>query len=207
MPAIDLLRQRLQQMAALTSVFAIEYGESQFEFHPRWAADEQMGAIKNGSGDELYAHFIPAGGFIKGFAHESEMTPYKKNPPQLWPGLLSSVPPEFQRSINEPAFDMAATTFAIWRLKADAMWSTDDIQFPAGEYRDGSADLLRPLIYTAREFAEWLSENYEVDVENSVVESVFGNQPLFESQLSRLNPSLSLRVLRDAVNETGYPVK
>lgn len=206
MPEIDSLRKRMQQLAALTAVFAIEYGEPEFEFHPKWARREQMGAIKNGSGDELFAHFIPAGCFIKGFAHESEMTPYKKDPPQLWPGLLSSVPAEFQQSLNEPALDMAATTFAIWRLIADPKWSTDDIEFPDNQYADGSFELLQPITYNHREFADWLSENYEVDVDADVVASVFDGQPLSESQLSHLNPSQPIRALRDAIRETGYSI-
>ena len=206
MPEIDSLRKRMQQMAALTSVLAIDYGESQFEFHPKWTRKEQMGAIKNGSGDELFAHFIPAGCFIKGFAHESEMTPYKKDPPQLWPGLFSSVPSEFQRSLNEPAFDIPATTFAIWRLAADPTWSTDDIEFPDNEYADGSSDLLQPITYSHGEFADWLSENYEVDVDAGVVESVFDGQPFSESQMSTLSPSQPMHALRDAVRETGFAI-
>jgi hypothetical protein len=206
MPDIDSLRRRMQQMAALTAVFSIEYGESQFDFHPNWRRNEQMGAIKNGSGDELFAHFIPAGCFIKGFDHESEMTPYKKNPPQLWPGLLSSVPAEFQRSMKEPAFDILSTTFAIWRRSADATWSTDEVSFPDNEYGDGSSELLEPIAYTHRDFTNWLSKNYEVDVDASIVEAVFNGQPLSESQMSKLNPSQSMHALRNAVRATGYPM-
>jgi hypothetical protein len=206
MPEIESLRNKMQQMAALAAVFAVESGEPYFAFYPKWVSKQQMGAIKNGSGDELFAHFIPAGCFVKGFAHESEMSPYKKQPRQLWPNLLSAVPPEFRCSLNEAAFDIPATTFAIWRRTNDSAWSKDDIEYPNRYYADGSSDLLLPFTYTHMEFTEWLSEYFEVEVDVGIVEGVFHGQPLSGSQLKALNPSPSLHALHDAVRQTGYPL-
>ena len=120
LPEIELLRQRLQQMAALQAVFSIEYGTADFEFPPKWARSQQMGAYKNGSEDEVFAHFTPAGCLIKGFAHESLMTPYRTKPPALWPGLFSSVPAEFKSSLKEPAFDSSESLRVPFRHKAGA---------------------------------------------------------------------------------------
>lgn len=206
MPSIEACRKRIQQMAAITAVFAVDYGESQFEFYPRWSKTSQVGAIKNGCGDELFLHFTAGGCFIKGFAHESCMSPYQHSPPQLWPGLLVGIPDVFQSSLKEPAFDMPATTFVIWRLVDDLGWSTANVDFSDDDYKDGSADLLEPLACTHVEFTDWLQENYEVDVDGSIVESVFSNHPLTEEELSVLNPSQPIRVLGDAVHATGYPV-
>ena len=206
LPTIEGLLQRMQQMAALESVFAIEYGESDFAFHPNWGRSEQMGAVKNGSGDELFAHFTPEGCCIIGFAHESSMSPYRTDPPELWPGLLSSVPAEFQASLDEPAFDIASTTFVVWRLASGETWRTDNIEYPADSYGDGSTDLLSRLLLSAFDFAEWLEENYEVDVVGEVVTNVFENQPLSAAQLSALNPDAPIANLRKAVAETGYPL-
>ena len=156
LPDIESVRARLKQMAAIEAVFAIEYGTAVYEFHPRWGGSEQMGAIKDGSGDELFAHFTPAGCFIKGFAHESAMSPFRETPPALWPGLLSSVPTEFKSSVNEPAFDIQAATFVVWRLANAAEWQTGEIEFPSNYYGDGSQDLLPQLVVSSSEFAEWL---------------------------------------------------
>jgi hypothetical protein len=207
MPNIEALRRRMQQMSAITAVFAVDYGESQFEFHPKWSRHEQMGAIKDGGGDELFVHLIRAGCFVKGFAHESEMTPYKKDPPQLWPGLLDGVPNAFAQSLKEPAFDIPATTFVLWRLTDDDAWSTSEIDYCDGEYGDGSTDLLEPFTFTSLQFTDWLAENYEVDVDCSIIESVFNNRALTDAEMTTLNPSQPLRVLRDAVRETGYTIE
>jgi len=206
LPDIESLRQRLQQMAAIESVFAIEYGASQFEFHPQWDRSEQMGAFKNGSGDEIYAHFTQAGCIIIGFAHESAMSPYRTIPPELWPGLLSGVPVEFKESLAEPAFDLANTTFVVWRLSTDTVWRTATVEYPNDEYGDGSHELLSHFIYTEKQLAEWLADNYEVEVDTAIVASVFQNRPLTNLQLSTLNPDTKTNKLRQTVAETGYPL-
>ena len=207
LPSIELLRQRLQQMSALESVFAIEYGESQFEFHPKWNRSEQMGAIKNGSGDELFAHFTKSGCCIIGFAHESAMSPYRTKPPVPWPGLFSSVPAEFKASLDEPAFDIASTTFVVWRRVSDGAWQTDSIEYPDDSYGDGSHDLLSQMLASADEFTDWLEENFEVDIDDDIVKHVFANRPLTNTQLSVLNADASPISMRNAVTETGYHVE
>ena len=46
-----------------------------------------------------YVGVVPfAGCCIIGFAHESAMSPYRKQPPELWPGLLSNVPEQLRGS-------------------------------------------------------------------------------------------------------------
>ena len=204
MPDIETLRTHMQRLAAVTAVFAVEYGESQFSFDPRWHKRQQMASNINGCGDELYIHFAPHGCYIKGFAHESEMSPYKDAARAIWPGIVDSVPPEFASSLSEPAFDPDATTFVIWRLHPAAEWSSGDVDYPDGDYKDGSADLLEPITFTVENVTEWLSENYETDVDSEIVRSVFNDRPLTDSQMAKLNPTSPLHSIRDAVRATGW---
>ena len=142
MPDIEELRNHMQRLAAVTAIFSVELGEPQFGFDPRWRKHQQVAMNINGCGDELYIHFLRRGCFVKGFAHESEMTPYKRSDHSIWLGVLDNVPTQFTCSLQEPAFDPKATTFVIWRLTSDSDWSTGNVEFPAGDYKDGSADLL-----------------------------------------------------------------
>jgi len=144
---------------------------------------------------------------MKGFAHESVMSPYRTKPPSHWPGLLSSVPAAFESSLKEPAFDIPATTFVVWRLAVDPVWHTDEIEFPNHEYGDGSQELLPRITMPAPEFAEWLGENYEAAVDADIVNHVFENRPFTDAQLRALNPSAAIAVLRHAVQETGYSLR
>lgn len=194
----------MQRLAAITSVFSVEYGESQFTFNPHWHKRQQVAANINGCGDELYIHFVPHGCFIKGFAHESEMSPYKRDDRSIWPGVFDSVPLEFNSSLIEPAFDPDATTFAIWRLESTTEWATGNIDFPNGDYKDGSADLLEPITFSVADLTEWLSENYETDVDSEIIQSVFSDRPLTDSQMSKLNPTSPKHSIRDAVRATGW---
>ncbi len=207
MPDIETLRQHMQRLAAVTAVFSVDLGEPQFVFHPRWRKNQQVAMNINGCGDELYMHFVRAGCFIKGFAHESEMTPYKNADLTIWPGVLTGVPPEFRTSMKEPAFDPQATTFAIWRVASDSAWSTGVVDFPPGEYKDGSADLLHPITFTHTDFTQWLAENYETDVDDDFIRSVFAGQPLSDQQMLALNPSSPVHALQRAVRDTGYPIQ
>ena len=204
MPDIEALRTHMQQLAAITAVFDVEYGEPQFAFDPRWGKHEQIATNKNGSGDELFIHFTQEGCFIKGFAHESEMTPYKRDDRSIWPGVLDNVPAEFKPSLTEPAFDPNSTTFAIWRTNSANEWSTGDITFPDGDYKDGSADLLEPITYSVFDLSDWLSENYETEVDSDIIQSVFAGGPLSDAQMSKLNSSSPIHAIRDAVRATGW---
>lgn len=206
LPDIEPLRQRLQQMAVLAEVVGIEYGTPPYEFHPKWSKNQQLGAYKNGSGDELFVHFTPAGCYIKGFAHESSMTPYRTNPKELWPGLFDTVPPEFASSIKEPAFDTPHTTFVIWRLATDKAWQIGPVKFPQDDYADGSADLLGMVVMSADEFTEWLAENYETEIDPEIVAAVFDHRPLTKLQLAALAPEAEPAELVRVVNEVGYPL-
>jgi hypothetical protein len=59
---------------------------------------------------------------------------------------------------------------------------------------------------SAEEFTEWLSENYEAEVEAEIVAAVFDHQPLTMDQLRTLQPSVKVADLVRVVKDTGYPV-
>ena len=200
------LQLRMQEMAALTAVFDIDYGDPTYAYYPKWTKHQQVGAVKNGSGDELFVHFKNAGCFIKGFGHESAMTPHRNSPPALWPKLLDNVPIDFKSSLNEPAFDMPNTTFVVWRQADDAQWKTGDIDYPEGKDPDGSTDLLSRLLLGVDEFTEWLADNYDVEVDAPFVAHVFGHKPLSVAQLQQLNEDAPVHSLRSAVEQTAYPL-
>ena len=98
---------------------SLEWDTRYYSFNSKWSCNEQMGSMRNGIGDEFFALFNSAGCFIKGFAHEHEMTPYRIKPPEIWPGTLDGVPQEFESAVHEPAFSMNDITFCVWRKYSD----------------------------------------------------------------------------------------
>jgi hypothetical protein len=119
LPDVDGLRRTLQSMAMLDAILCPEWQFRYYSFNTDWSPGEQMGSMRNGSGDDFFAHFSPAGCWLKGFAHEFPLSPYRTKPNLVWPGVLDAVPVEFTACLQEPAFSAAIVTFCIWRRYSD----------------------------------------------------------------------------------------
>ena len=108
--------------------------------------------------------------------------------------------------MTEPAFDIPNTTFALWQLANNDGWCIDDIEFPDAEDADGSEYLLSRLNGDPVHFVAWLSENFETDVDQTIIAHAFRHEPLTDAQLRSLNPESSVRELRATVRDTGFPL-
>lgn len=147
LPDVDGLRRLLQSMATLDAILMPEWEHRYYSFNAGWGDGEQMGSMRNGSGDDFFAHFTAAGCWLKGFAHEYPMSPYREDPPRAWPGVLD-VPSAFKSSVEEPAFGVAGweVTFCIWRLHEDDRWRLGPVELPTDHADpDGSQFLLADL--------------------------------------------------------------
>lgn len=142
---VDGLRRLLQAMAVLACLLCPEWEYRYYSFNARWGQGEQLASMRDGEGDHFFALFNSHGCFLKGFAHESAMSPFAAAPECVWPGVLDGVPPAFAACLREPAFNLDETTFCVWREYGDAAWRHGPVSFPSGDDPDGSADLLSPL--------------------------------------------------------------
>jgi hypothetical protein len=104
LPDIDGLKRLMQSMALLDAILSPEWEFRCYSFNARWAEGEQMGSMRSGSGDDLFALFNDDGCFLKGFDHESPMSPYGRPSHEVWPGVLDSVPVVLVRGLNETPF-------------------------------------------------------------------------------------------------------
>lgn len=80
---VNRLKALFQSLATLDAIMSPEWEYRYYSFNSKWAKGEQMGSMRNGSGDELFVLFNHAGCFIKGFAHECQMSPYQTQPPKI----------------------------------------------------------------------------------------------------------------------------
>lgn len=148
LPGVPRLRDLCRSMAVLEAILCPDQESRYHFFATDWSPDEEMAGMSNGSGDEYSIVFSAAGAYVRGFAHESAMSPYVNDGP--WPGVLDSVPAVFLHNVREPAFcdenGMPVVTACMWREADDDRWRAGDIDFPAGaDDPDGSADLFRLL--------------------------------------------------------------
>lgn len=208
LPDIDNLRLLHQSLALLDAILASEWEYRYYSFNAHWNPNEALASMRNGSGDEYFCSFNRTGAILKGFAHESAMSPYRFDPPQVWPGVLDRVPPSFASFLSgpwtEPSDWLTDTTFIIWRTYQDTAWQCGDIQFPDDDYADGSADLLSLLDGNPQTYHTWAEEYYEHPVNIAAVAHIYEHKPITDEVIKTLNPHLSLDDLNPDMIEIGY---
>lgn len=119
LPDIDGLRDLCRSLAVLDAILSPEWEYRYHSFNGDWSREEEVASMRNGSGDEYSIVFSPAGAYVRGFAHESVMSPYANEDHEPWPGVLDSVPEVFRAGVREPAFcdedGVPAVTVCLWR--------------------------------------------------------------------------------------------
>ncbi|MGW4801370.1 hypothetical protein ACWEPC_54005, partial [Nonomuraea sp. NPDC004297] len=149
LPDIPKLRDLCRSMAVLEAILSPEWSSRYHSFDTSWGPGEEMASMRDGSGDEYSIVFSAAGAYIRGFAHESAMSPYGNNGP--WPGVLDSVPEVFRDCVQERAFHdedgVPVVTACLWRAAHDDRWWAGEIDYPDGVSEpDGAADLFARLV-------------------------------------------------------------
>ena len=201
------LKRLMQSMATLDAILNREWDGRYYSFNNKWSADESMGSMRDGSGDEFFCLFNSEGAILKGFGHEMGMTTFRAQPPKIWPGIYDSVPFEFAAFLKEPAFSISDVTFCIWRLNTDLVWHCGKIDFPSGKDPDGSADLLKMLDGNPETYHGWAEEYYEREVNRSAVEKFYAHSPLTAPLVKLLNRDVTLKEIQEDIDEIGYPVQ
>ncbi|MDG6103297.1 hypothetical protein Daura_17460 [Dactylosporangium aurantiacum] len=208
LPDIPVLRERCQALAALDAILSPEWESRYFSFDAHWGPGEQVASMRNGSGDEYDIVFGEAGVFIRGFAHESPMSPAHDEDGELWPGLLDAVPEVFAGSVAEPAFSYDGrleATVCVWRETGDDRWHTGDVDHPAGPDPDGADGLFAVLVAgTPQAYRAFAEDYYERPVDAGAVRAVFAHEPLTDALVTRLNPDLTLADLAEDLARIGY---
>lgn len=165
-----------------------------------------MASMRDGSGNEWFCVFAEVGAFLKGFDHESPMSPWNFDPKQVWPGVLNDVPDEFKRFTVEPAFSMEDTTFCIWRSPSENAWRRGQIEFPPGhDDPDGSADLLSILDRDPRQYQSWAESYYERSVPMEAVDHIYQHKEITDALIRGLNPERDPKALVAEIKDIGYP--
>lgn len=206
MSAIVQIKRLSQSLAMLDAIIEPEWQMRYYSFNAHWSKGKMMASMRNGCGDDYFIQFDAAGAIMKGFAHESPMSPYRINPPQVWPHVLDAVPSTFASFLNQPAFTMSDTTFCLWRRNADNAWQSGTIDFPNGDDPDGSTALLAILDGKPETYRQWAHEYYERDFDLNTIAQIYQHQPLSLSMMQSLNSKLSLEDVREDATEINYPL-
>lgn len=205
LPPPDALKRIMQSLAMLDAIVEEEWQFRYFSFDARWSPDTQMGSMRNGQGDDLFAVFDRAGCFIRGFDHESAMSPWASKSRKIWPGVLEHVPQQFSSSLTEPAFHMDDTTFCIW-FPADAQaWCQGEIAYPEGSDPDGSSWMLSYYLGGPQTYHDFAEYYYEVDISVEAIARVYQHEPLSPALIEALGSQRRYDQLIVEAAAIGYP--
>jgi hypothetical protein len=206
LPDVNALQRRAQSLAVLDAILSPDWQYRYYSFNSKWDTNEMMASRKNGSGDELYILFTTVGAIIKGFDHESFMSPWARDDQSLWPRLFDEVPAVFEQFLKEPAFDMPDTTFCIWRQHADVSWNIGKIEYPDDdEESDGSEEQLSLFSGDPKLYTQFAQDYFEKDLPLEMVTGIYNHEPITEDVVKKLNPETSLEALKSELLEIGYP--
>lgn len=207
LPVPDLLRRKAQSLALLDAIMSSDWQYRYYSFNSKWGDDdEMMASMTDGCGDNFFILFNQHGAILKGFDHESIISPWARDDRSLWPGLFDGVPPQFAPFLTEPAFDIPNTTFCVWRLNADNRWQIGVTSSPDSlDGSDGAEELLSIFVRGPESYKEFARDYYEKELPLESIESVYRHEPVTEELVSLLNQEVVLSDLRKEIKEIGYP--
>lgn len=178
-----------------------------YAFDSKCGPGEMVASMCNGCGDEYYIYFNDYGAAIKGFAHESEMSPWATDPPAILPGMYDDVPVEFSSFLKEPRFSMSDVTFCIWRRYGDAVWHRGEVAFPDNDDGDpdGSEYLFEMFDGEPLTYQRFASEYFGKEVPLEAIEHIYHHRPLTTAIVQALNSELRVEDLNTDILKIGYP--
>lgn len=178
-------------------------GTRSFEWHPHWnGRAQQAGGFKDGEGNFFFAWFSERGAVVRGFDHESKISPYRKDPPEVWPGMFRGLPPSLACEMTEPTLSLDETTFCFWAEGTSLDWTSGAAANDAHGVReakvtdevDGSASLLQCFRLS---FVRWAATYYGTDLDPTALRRLWWNEPLDWETLERLNVDFDERAVRE----------
>jgi hypothetical protein len=211
LPSIDRLEKLAQSIAMLDAIVSPDWEYRYFSFNAAWdtSLKERMASMRNGSGDEYFLIFSPHGAILKGFDHEAPMSPWKREPVAVWPGVLDGVPDAFASFLAEPAFSMGDCTFCIWREPSDEHWQHGPVTFPESDTDDpdGSKGLLCMFDAKPETYVDFAAEYFEKTLDIGAVRKIYAHETLTPLLATELNPQASWECAAKDAGEIHYPIR
>ncbi|MFO0589950.1 MAG: hypothetical protein U0441_20580 [Polyangiaceae bacterium] len=196
----------LRSLAVLDILLSSDWHRPRFSFVAKWGK-HQLGTYSDFSGGWFMVLFTgPDAAVLKGYGHESAMTPLKRGNEKRWPGLFDGIPRDMVCVKNRPMYLPKEVTYCLWH-PAGGTWTMGRVRFPAGEADpDGSAAHLAVLDEAPESYVRFVRDVHGKKVSLAAVKRVYAGEPLSWALISKLAPNVHLwRAVRDA-EETGYPL-
>ncbi len=209
LPVPEVLKGILRSQAAL-DIILVEGHEEYLRlhhFHRNVSDGTDMVKIDNGSGDHMYILFHEAGAVMKGFDHESALSPYANEEETVAPGIYEDVPGDLLALLGEET-EREDVTFCLWRTPTDTAWKKGNVVIPEDE-DDGEGFLLGLIFIDADAWLEWAKDYYEMaerEGQLEAVASIYRLEPVTAAIIAALNPDRDSVSALEELEAIGYPV-
>lgn len=193
-------------MAVADAIYSPEWLDRCYLFNGEWDDGEQVAEFRNGSGDVFTVTFAPAGAYLRGFDHESALSPWRLETPAVWPGLLQGLPDALRPYADEPAFTaegVPEVTLALWWQTGSAAWSFGS---PMGDADDGGVWLFDQVDGSPQTYAEYVREYFEVEPDLDCLRRILAGEPITDRLVTTLNPDVTLEMIVDDLRAMGVAV-
>jgi hypothetical protein len=211
LPDVETLRNRARSLAMIEAIVSPEWESRYYSYDSAWGPGEHMASMRTGGGDNYSIVFSPKGVYIRGFDHESSISPYRRDPMSPWPGLIDLVPEDLEPYASEPAFmdrGVPLVTVCFWRLIGqEGGWHHGSVDFPQGAVDAGGANWLFDLLLdgTPESYIAFAHDYYGVELAPEAVRSIYRLDPLTAELVSSLNPEVDPSELDEDIEIIGYP--
>lgn len=208
--SVETVRRAFQAAAMLDALVEADPAYRYFRYESEWFHGAALGQLDDGCGNNMFAIFLdPGRGALKGFDHESSLSPFPYERDHVWPGIFEEVPDAFRAALanlNAGESLPIDTTFCVWRTELDDAWKRGAIAPHEGATDDGFGDLLSLIPADASAYVSWASGYYEREIPIEPVISLYGGAPLSASLLTAFDTEdHRIRILAEA-SAIGWPV-
>jgi hypothetical protein len=204
LPSPAALLKLTRALSVLDEIFWPQWDERFYSFD-RERDGTCLARMRNGEGDLWYLVFIPSGGAVlRGFDHNSVMSPYRHKDERLWPGLFDGMPRSLQPWRNAADIEPNEVTFVMWHLPR-ARWQTGPVKLPPGKDPDGSEGLLEQLDGDPASYIRLVRARLGRAVDLDAVRAVYSGA-LDARVIQKLNPQADTAAILKSAREMGFPM-
>lgn len=210
LPDINTFKEKLMAQSVL-DIILIKQEEDWLRltnFYQDYAMGVDMVKIDAGSGGDLYILFSDEGVIIKGFDHESPLSPYSNEERDIAQEIYAPVPKEL-RELLDDSVTVQDVTFCIWRKQTDTCWHKSEVPMPDyyEDDQDGEEYLLEYLFLDAESWLEWAREWYDEqaeDIKLDDVRKVYEHQEITKELIGAINPDRDFEEVIRELKGIGY---
>ncbi|OPA73596.1 hypothetical protein BVG16_27690 [Paenibacillus selenitireducens] len=190
------LKERMQILSALDAILCEEEWLRVHHYEQSWQPGVDLGVVKNGAGDHFYVIFMKEGVLIKGFDHESPLSPHAREDGEIWPGMYDEVPEALLTRLQNISESLEAddVTFCLWHMVNDPSWRSGEmlgLDEVDESDRDGGADFLFGyLAESSASYAEWAEDYFDLSIPLplDVVSQIYHGNQVEKGWITALNP-------------------